>query len=488
MKLFQQMLVAGAAVSMLAPLGAQATDINLEEMNSYGSSSKSDRFQNNFSTVQPGDWAFQSIVELAEARGCNLSIPNQAISRYEAAALLNACMSDVAEVTTTERKLIDEFSEELATIKGRVDGLEAQFNNYEAGGFSDTTTLDGKAIFTLAGAEHSGTSTTSGAYDATKKEGLYTAYSYTMNLNTSFTGDDNLYVRLKAGNASGWAATTDEGGYLVSSKGSSDAVGVDKIWYSFPVGERNTVWIGPKIENYYMHATTPSLYSPTLKQFTLGGNASAYGASTNAGVGWAYNADNGFAISSNVVSKSNGAAGGWLTNEVAHSWATQVGYTQPQYSISAIVNMKYNGWTDSYFSTSNGKNRSSNSADGNSTNVGLRAWWRPADTGSATPSISVGYDTSDISGATAGNDSTDMWFVGLNWADIAQADDLIGLAFGQAQTNENDTVDPFSWEAYYQYKVNDGMSVRTTVFGNTDRNGTSGDDNTGVVLETTFAF
>ena len=39
MKLFQQMLVAGASLSLLAPVAAQASDvINLEEMNSYSRS------------------------------------------------------------------------------------------------------------------------------------------------------------------------------------------------------------------------------------------------------------------------------------------------------------------------------------------------------------------------------------------------------------------------------------------------------------------
>ena len=235
-----------------------------------------------------------------------------------------------------------------------------------------------------------------------------------------------------------------------------------------------------------MHATTPSLYSPTLKQFTLGGNASAYGASTNSGFGWAYNADNGFAVSSNFVSKqTNDADAGLLTNNAQTSWATQIGYTQPQYSVSAILNLKYNGWSDSYFSTSNGKARS-NSA--NSSNIGLRAWWRPEETGTATPSISVGYDTSEIDGATSGQETTDMLFVGLNWDDIFTPEDKIGLAFGQPQTREDETVDPFSYEAYYQYRVNDATTVRTTVFGNSDRDGTLGNDNTGVVVETAFKF
>ena len=57
MKLFQRLLVAGAAMSMIAPIGAQASNINLEDMNSYASSSKSKGFNNNFSTIQPSDWA-----------------------------------------------------------------------------------------------------------------------------------------------------------------------------------------------------------------------------------------------------------------------------------------------------------------------------------------------------------------------------------------------------------------------------------------------
>ena len=424
MKLFQKLLVAGTALSLVAPVASQADTVNLEEMNSYVRSEKSN-------------------------------------SRLD------------------NKTFVNEVNEEIASLKGRLDGLEAKQNNLEAGSFSETTTLDGKAVFALAAADHNGNY-------ANNSEALQMQYVYQMNLNTSFTGDDNLYVRLKTCNASGYTVTEEQGGYLVSSNGNGDELKVDKIWYTFPVGERNTFWIGPEIENYYMHATTPSIYSPTLKQFTLGGNASAYGASTNSGLGWAYKADNGFAVSSNVVSKqTNDATVGFLTNEAQTSWATQVGYTQPQYSVSAMVNMKYNGWEDYYFSTTNGRNRDTGL---NSTNIGLRAWWRPQETGTATPSISVGYDTSEIDDAAAGAGSTDMFFVGLNWADMFLADDKIGLAFGQPQTNENDTVDPFSYEAYYQYSVNDATTLRTTVFGNSDRDGTSGNDNNGVVLETTFKF
>ena len=188
------MLVAGATLSLLAPIAAQASDIvNVEEINSYVRSTK------------------------------------KKSSRIDSNTFIN------------------EVSEDIANLKGRVDSLEVKQNEFEAGGFSDTTSLDGKAVFALMGTDHSKVKT-----DGT--DSLAAAYQYTMNLNSSFTGDDNLYVRLRAGNGVNNFVTKTFGTYLSMGTPYSDALKVDKIWYTFPVGESNTVWIGPKIENYYMHA------------------------------------------------------------------------------------------------------------------------------------------------------------------------------------------------------------------------------------------
>ena len=87
-----------------------------------------------------------------------------------------------------------------------------------------------------------------------------------------------------------------------------------------------------------MHGTAPSIYKPITKQFSLGGNGEAYGASTDTGAGWAYKADNGFALSSNIGTKSktttSGTDTGLLTDSSKTSWATQVGITKPQWSAS----------------------------------------------------------------------------------------------------------------------------------------------------------
>ena len=420
------MLVAGASLSLLAPVAAQASDVvNLEEMNSYArSQTKSSRIDS--------------------------------------------------------KTFINEVSEDIAILKSRVDGLEVKQNEFEAGGFSDTTVMDQKVVFDIGVMDFSETDDTN--------ETTQFAYSYRMNLNTSFTGDDNMYIRILSGNHAKWMKDSNDGGYLTS-VGKGNNLQVDKIWYSFPVGESNTVWVGPKIENYYMHGTAPSIYKPVTKQFTLGGNGNAYGASTDTGAGWAFKADNGFAVSTNVGTKSKTTNGdtGLLTDHSKTSWATQIGYTQPQYAVSAIVNLKYNKWSDGYLHTA-AADDAVTGGDGNHTAYGLRGWWRPQETGTATPSVSLGYDTTQYSGVPSGtSDSSDMWFVGLQWQDMINADDKIGFALAQPTMHDDETNSPLAYELYYSYKANDSVTVTPTIFGGTDRDGGT-EDVFGALVQTTFKF
>jgi hypothetical protein len=59
------------------------------------------------SDVQPGDWAFQALQSLVERYGCIAGYPNgtfrgnRALSRYEFAAGLNACLDRVNELIAT---------------------------------------------------------------------------------------------------------------------------------------------------------------------------------------------------------------------------------------------------------------------------------------------------------------------------------------------------------------------------------------------------
>ncbi|WP_339376257.1 iron uptake porin [Calothrix sp. NIES-2098] len=115
--------------------------------------------------VQPTDWAFQALQSLVERYGCIAGYPNntyrgdRALTRYEFAAGVNACLDRVNELIATAttdlvtredlaklQKLQSEFAPELATLRGRVDSLEARTTELEAKQFSTTTKLSGLVI------------------------------------------------------------------------------------------------------------------------------------------------------------------------------------------------------------------------------------------------------------------------------------------------------------------------------------------------------
>ena len=153
MKLFQQLLVAPAALGLLAPMAANAAELNINGVSNYSASSEEVKSISQFSDVYPTDWAYQALTNLAERHGCVAGSPNGSMTRYEAAALLNSCLGNVAQVNEEERRLINEFGPELAVIKGRIDGIEAGAGAFEAGMFSTTTKLNGKTEFVMGGVD-----------------------------------------------------------------------------------------------------------------------------------------------------------------------------------------------------------------------------------------------------------------------------------------------------------------------------------------------
>ena len=493
------MLVASAALSLAAPLATQASSVNLDDMKSYSNSSNTSSFTNDFLNIEPGDFIHQSINDLANSRGCSVDITGRSISRYEAATIVNSCLGDVAEVSTIERSLIDEFSSELALIRGRLDGIEARLNEFEAGAFSSTTVMDGKVVFALMGVngndDWSALETTTMGGTWTQNEKVTAAYVYQMNLNTSFTGDDNLYVRLKAEN--GWVNMRSKPGNYHNEAGGSEngSVRVDKIWYTFPLGERWEATIGPRIENYYMLAATPSVYKPkVLKAFRFAGHGAAFGATTSTGLGIKYVGDQGFATSLTVNSEGGDDSNGFLTEEDSNKVNLQAAYTKDNYHLSATYTTQSGGALDwdewHYYSTQN-LDQTFDEADG----FALRGWWRPDETGTVVPSVSIGYDTMTFSNPGNGYTDASGYAVGLNWSDTFQAGDTVGIAFGQPlkgtdKTSEAiaDDVDPFLWEAYYSFKPNDSIEITPGIFGGSDVYSTTDHDVFGAVVTSTFRF
>ena len=440
------MLVAGASLSLLAPVASQASDVvNVEEMNSYTrSQSKSSRLDS--------------------------------------------------------KTFINEVSEDIANFKVRLDDLEANQKNFEAGSFSNTTTLDGSAVFAATAID--------GAtkVNALASESLQTMYTYTMNLNTSFTGDDNLYVRLRTGNGLVDSNTAKGSFYEKTAfyhtdtfSGAIDGFNVDKMWYTTPIAgsEKWTATIGPKIENYYMYAAPVSIYRPGFhKAFKLGSLSGAFGASTATGGGIKYVGDNGFAFSSNLVSKGAKTASGLLTNEDEHKWDTMLAYTQDRYHVSLSMSKQHEDWASfEYYATTAAH---AVEEDSNATAYAARAYWRPEESGTAMPEISVGYDIINLEGQTGNSvKEASSYFVGLGWPDMFQDSDYIGIGFGQPLKVDETAngaaagdagLDPFLWEASYSFKVNDSVTMIPAIFGATDIQSATDEDTFGAALTTKFKF
>jgi hypothetical protein len=221
------------------------------------------------SDVQPTDWAFQALQSLVERYGCIAGYPDgtyrgqSAMTRYEFAAGLNACLDRISELiaaSTTDlatqedlatlQRLQEEFAAELASLRGRVDGLESRMAELEENQFSTTTRLSGTAIFAVS-------DVFGDSGDENQTVGQYRA---SLDFLTSFTGRDLLLTSIWAGNVPPFGVGFDLPGVRVggiqipSAEGTlSSQFGANTdndillltLAYTFPIGEQLLVTVAP---------------------------------------------------------------------------------------------------------------------------------------------------------------------------------------------------------------------------------------------------
>mgnify|MGYP000538048687 CR=1 FL=1 len=243
------------------------------------------------SDVKPTDWAFQALQSLVERYGCIVGYPdktyrgNRALTRYEFAAGLNACMDRINELIAAGtadlvkkedllavQKLQEEFAAELATLRGRVDALEARTATLEKQQFSTTTKLVGEVLFTIAdtfgdravlngrGGFLSGVNAANrGALERDQTQTIF-ADRVRLNLDSSFTGKDRLRIRLQARNVtpfSGAFTGTNET-RLGSDGNNSNSVEVSKVFYRFPIGDKLRIQIDGVGQEFYNGLVSPN--------------------------------------------------------------------------------------------------------------------------------------------------------------------------------------------------------------------------------------
>ncbi|TAD79427.1 MAG: hypothetical protein EA001_04030 [Oscillatoriales cyanobacterium] len=501
----------------------------IDDLNQYGREGRGRRASSTdqvtsvsqLSDVQPTDWAFQALQSLVERYGCIAGYPdgtykgNRAMTRYEFAAGLNACLDRIQELLITNvadyatkadlevlKKLQDMFKTELAALRGRVDTLEGRISYLEKTQFSTTTTLTGNVIMGLQGGTLTGDDSDSNAENVTLSSRVRLIF------NTSFTGKDALTTRLEANNVQNPLNDVTGLGSLSYGDGNSNQIGLTYLGYRFPIGEKLEALVGTTgLDLDDIHATNnPFLYGdgsgalsrfgdrpPVLRQPADAGLGLVWSPNDNWSIGAAYMAGN---------AADPGDGSGLFSGSYSASASLNYKSSDSRFGASLFFAHSYYSNDDYQYADEDlailggtGTSRTINPFGDNSAisnSVGLQAHYL------FSPKFGinswVGYTKAEDAQS---NDSIDVlnWAVGFVFPDLGKEGNLASLLVGQPPTVisadgvEDDDETPIHVEALYRWAVNDFISVTPGVIAvfNAD---TGNDNNTAIlgVVRTEFNF
>ncbi|NEQ43590.1 MAG: iron uptake porin [Leptolyngbya sp. SIOISBB] len=245
--------------------------------------------------VSPNDWAYQAMAGLVEEYGCVEGYPDftyrgdRFMSRYEFAAGLNSCLDAIrfliadnglsGEDLATIQRLSEEFATELAELDGRVDALEADVAELRANQFSTVTKLRGSVFAHVNGGFADDDILTerrfagnafAGGRDAQGNPIVQTiddnpaiTFSYLswINFDSSFTGSDKLTLQFVMGDGNAGANLYTSAGLFNTfgtpftlqtgtPGGSINDVFVRELSYGFPISDKVSLEVGPRV-NWY---------------------------------------------------------------------------------------------------------------------------------------------------------------------------------------------------------------------------------------------
>ena len=392
MKLFQSLLVAPATLGLLAPISANATEVNLNEISNYSD---------------------EESIEFVNFVDDNSSIQSPL----------------------------------LAGGEGLVDSFD--------GGFSETTTASFSANF------YTGITSDDGAADD-RDDNLGTGYDFTIGLNTSFTGEDSLDVAIETGNADA-PGIGEFGGTTYG----TEALTVDAITYTFPVGDSFTVMVGDNTDASSLF-TTACVYGGPSDTLDDCGNRNANVDNGGVMAGAAYDFGNGLTAAVGYAGDENDVA----NEEGIDAYGVNVAYAGDNYGISFTYGAQEDGASIP----------ASQDNMGVDTFYALNAYYTPE---GSLPSISAGYEIGEDESVVGDNDGLSNFFVGLQWDEVGAG--TLGVAMGTRVNTVEDTDAQYMYEAFYSYPINDGMTITPLVFVQ-DVSTANTDDITGVMVKTSFAF
>ena len=319
------------------------------------------------------------------------------------------------------------------------------------GGFSETTTASFSADMMLGSLTN----------DSLVEGGEAMAgYSFQIDLNTSFTGEDSLDVSIDAGNAGGNAIAEFDG------NATGDSLDVDGVSYTFPLGDSTTVIVGDNTDGSALF-TTACAYGGPSNTLDDCGNVNAGITNGGAMAGAAYDFGNGFTIATGWAGPETSLA----TDESNDAYGINGAYTGDNYGISITYGVVETGVSEE------------------DTFTAFNGYYSPE--GAGLPSISVGYEVGEDDSVTGADDELTSFFVGLTWDEVGPGS--AGLAMGTKTPTVEGTDEAYMYEAYYSYPLNDGITITPLVYikeftETRPHHDDSYDDETGVMVKTSFSF
>ena len=201
-------------------------------------------------------------------------------------------------------------------------------------------------------------------------------------------------------------------------------------------------------------------YSAFTDYMSNCGTANAQGSGGNGfTVAGSYAFDSGFSLGAGLSGTADSATtsengNGLLTKEGSDSYGVEAAYTADSWGVS--VAYVY---------------------DDNNTSAETTTWGINGTYSFDLADISVGYETEETSGAEKTG-----YFVGLTFPEVGPGSVSLGAA--TSANYASSATEYMIYEAAYSYPVNDGLTITPGVFIEEK----SGDDLTGIIVKSSFAF
>lgn len=458
---FQAIAQNVAASSDSAQLPAEIASFDLEDPlspeNPMGQMPDARRFRD----VSPGDWAFEALNNLIRRYDCLVGYPdgtfrgNRPLTRYEFAAGLNACLNQIERLLSestgnfvtredldTLQNLIQDFNEELAILRGRVDGLEARVTELENTQFSTTTKLFGQVVVGVQGRSDGEFENILARLPDNGNE-INVITNVQLSLFTQFSPNSLLLTGLQAGDGNTRGGNFNENYVGLSYEGDTDnSVRISDLSYRHLIANKVAVIVGPvgvnAVNVFRGSNRVESAGFGPLSRFAQRNPIIAVGGG-DAGLGFDWQISNNFSLQGVYsASRANDPFNGGIFGGEQGSTSAGLQLVASPIDDVDIAFQYINSYSPSGFlGTGIGDDLlvvPTISADGflrgpiQTNAFGLSAEWR------ATPNITLGgwggFTTSDFKGGSGGVD-TYNWMAYLNFPDLLGEGNLAGLYFGQ---------------------------------------------------------